>query len=140
MQPDQSNTENNHQWPFGTCKIVGDSIVPGTDERCFWKKNRLVKLRDFRGARINDLKHHHIMQKEPDSIFLHVGTNDGASDTGRQILDDLLQLKNFILNTISNSKVIIFKPAMHLDNGKPAITFRNLIEHLSQLEVDCIDN
>lgn len=98
-------------------------------------------MRHLRDATIDDLKHHPIpiVKKERDSISLHVRTNDAASNIWRQILDGLLQLKNFILNIISSRKLIIFKPAMRLGNGNVAITIRTLNSYLSQL-VDCIDN
>ena len=53
--------EIKHTWPAGTCVIMGDSIITGIDE------------------------------KRPDVIILHVGTNESASRTSHEILDDLSQ-------------------------------------------------
>ena len=47
-----------HAWPAGTCLVVGDSISTGIDEKRLSRSNQVVNLRDFRGAAIDDLKHH----------------------------------------------------------------------------------
>ena len=131
-----------HTWPAGTCLIVGDSILTGIDEKRLSNKNQLVKVRDFRGATIDDLKHHLVplLKKEPDNIILHIGTNDSTSKTSREILDGLLQLKQLITTTLPNSKVILSRPTLRIDNGKAALTLANLNNHLEQLEIDFIDN
>ena len=51
-----------------------------------------------------------------------------------------MQLKISVLNTIPNCKMIISKSAVCVENGKAAITIRNLNAHLSQLALDLIDN
>ena len=81
-----------HAWPTGTCLIVGDSILTGIDEKRLSRNNQVVKVRDFRGATIDDLKHHLVplLKKKPEHIILHIGTNDAVSKTSRQILDELL--------------------------------------------------
>ena len=42
----------------GTCLIVRDSILTGINEKRLSRNNQVVKVRDFRGATIDDLKHH----------------------------------------------------------------------------------
>ena len=99
----------------------------------------MVKVHNFRDTTIDDLKDHliPIIKKEPDTIIFHVGMNDVTSKTSRQVLDDLLQLKIIILNTITHYQVIILRPTMRLDNGKAAITICNPNAHLSQLQLSC---
>ena len=132
----------NHFWPPGTCVIVGDSIITGIEENRFQNIGHKVKIFDYRGATIDDLHHHIIplLKKKPDHLILHAGTNDAVSKTSRQILDDLLQLKNEVLKTLPNCNVIISKPTIRIDNGKAALTLRNLNQHLTELKVDSIDN
>ena len=77
--------------PTGTCLIVEDSILTGIDEKRLSRKNQVVKVRYFRGATIDDLKHH--LLPEHEHIILHIGTNYAVSKTSRKILDELLQLK-----------------------------------------------
>ena len=55
-----------------------------------------MNVHDFRGAILVGINHHIIpifkKKKKLDVIFFHVGTNDSASRTSREILNDLLQL------------------------------------------------
>ena len=59
------------------------------------RNNQVLKVRDFRGATIGDLKHHlvSLLKKKAEQIILHIGTNDAVSKTSGQIVDELLQLK-----------------------------------------------
>ena len=131
-----------HAWPAGTCLIVGDSILTGIDEKRLSRNNQVVKVRDFRGATIDDLKHHLVplLKKKPEHIILHIGTNDAVSKTSRQIYDELLQLKQYIINTLPTCRVIVSRPTIRTDNGKAALTLSNFNKLLGQLEVDFIDN
>ena len=104
---DKANNEETsgnfkHAWLAGTCLIVGDSILTGIDEKRLSRNNQVVKVRDFRGATSDDLKHHLVplLKKKPEHIILHIGTNDAVSKTSRQIPDELLQLKQYIINTL----------------------------------------
>ena len=112
-----------HAWPAGTCLIVGDSILTGIDEKRLLRNNQVVKVRDFRDATIDDLKHHLVplLKKKPEHIILHNGTNDAVSKTSRRILDDLLQLKQNIINTLPTCRVIVFRPTIRTDGKAPLI-------------------
>ena len=136
------SSRDNHHWPAVTCAIIGDSILTGMEDNRFQNIGRKVKIFDHSSATIDDLHHHiiPILKRKPDHIIINVGTNDAVFKTSRQILDDLLQLKNEILKTLPNCNVIISKPTMRVDNGKAALTLKHLNEHLSQLKVDSIDN
>ena len=131
-----------HAWPAGTFLIVGDSILTGIDEKRVSRNNQVVKDRDFRGATIDDLKHHLVplLKKKPEHIILHTGTNDAVSKTSRQIFDELLQLKQSILNTLPACRAIVYRPTIRSNNGKAALTLSNFNKLLGQLEVDFIDN
>ena len=52
-----SPKEIKHTRPAGTCVIVGDSIITRIAEKRL-SKNRLVKVHDFRGVTLADIKHH----------------------------------------------------------------------------------
>ena len=73
-------------------------------------------------ATLADINHHiiPILNKNPDVIVLHVGTNDFATRTSREIFDDLLLLKGVISKTLPNYKVIFLQPTLQMDNGKAA--------------------
>lgn len=55
---DQTPCNFKHAWLAGTCFIVVDSILTGTNENRLTRNNRVVKVRDFTGAAIDDLKYH----------------------------------------------------------------------------------
>ena len=131
-----------HAWLAGTCLIVGDSILTGIDEKRLSRNNQVVKVRDFRGATIDDLKHHLVplLKKKPEHIILHIGTSDAVSKTFRQILDKLLQLKQYIINTLPTCRVIVSRPTIRTDNGKAALTLSNFNKLLRQLQLDFTDN
>ena len=97
-----------HAWPARTCLIAGDSILTETDEKRLSGNNQVVKVRDFRVTTIDDLKHHlfPLLKKRPEHIILHIGTNDAVSKTSRQILDKLLQLEQYIINTWPTCRVM----------------------------------
>ena len=120
---DETPSNFKHAWPAGTCLIVGDSILTGIDEKRLSRNNQVVKVRDFRGATIDDLKHHLVplLKKKPEHIILHIGTNDAVSKTSRQILDELLQLKQYIINTLPTCRVIVSRPTIRTDGKAPLI-------------------
>ena len=102
----------------------------------------MVKVRDFRGATIDDLKHHLVplLKKKAEHIILHIGTNDAVSKTSRQILDELLQLKQHIINTLPTCRVIVSRIMIRTDNGKAALTLSNFNKLFAQFEVDFINH
>ena len=105
-------------------------------------KNCLVKVHDFRGATLADISHHimPILQKKLEVIILHVETNDSVFITSCEILDDLLQLKSAITETLPNCHTIFSQPTLRVDNGKAALTLHRLNEHFSELNLDVVNN
>ena len=130
---DETPSNFKHAWPAGTCLIVGDSILTGIDEKRLLRNNQVVKVQDFRDATIDDLKHHLVplLKKKPEHIILHNGTNDAVSKTSRRILDDLLQLKQNIINTLPTCRVIVSRPTIRTD-GKAPLTLSNFNKLLGQ--------
>ena len=126
---------------FNTCVITGDSIINGVDERKI-SSSRKVKVRSFPGARIQDMYHYlmPIIEKEPDYIILHIGTNDAVTSEPQQIVDDLLALKLFVKEKLKNCKVIISLPTKRTDNAKAASRNLVVIQKLLQLKIQTMDN
>ena len=81
----------------GTCAIVSDSMLHGIDERPI-SKTHPVKVRFFPGAHIKNMYHYliPILERKPEHLIPHVGTNDAADSSHQQIVNDLLALKQFI--------------------------------------------
>ena len=57
-----------------------------------------------------------------------------------QILDELLQLKQYFTNMLPTFRVIISRPIMGTNDEKAALTLSNLNKHFGQLEAEFIDN
>ena len=106
------------------------------------RKGRVVKVHNFRGATVDDMKHHVIplLRKEPSFIIIHAGTNDAPYLTSRKILHNLITLKSFITDKLPNCKVVTSTPTLRRDNGKAVLTVSQLTNHLLQLGMDIIDN
>ena len=66
-------------------------------------KTHPVKVRFFPGARIKDMYHYLILilEKKPEHLILLVGTNDAEDSSHQQIVNDLLALKQFIKEKIT---------------------------------------
>ena len=83
-------------------------MISGIDQQRLSVKGRIIKVRSFPGSTIND-KYDYIkplFKKNPDSVILHVGTNDAPNSTSRTILDNMLSLKSFIEKTLPRRKYV----------------------------------
>ena len=85
----ESLSKQKHQglYPNETIVIVGDSIISAIIEERINKKDRPVKVRNFLVATVADMKHYLIpvIQKQPDNVVLHVGTNDAKNLPSRVV-------------------------------------------------------
>ena len=119
----QTNNEERqdvHQWPRGTVAIIGDSMVSGLKQELLSNKKHQVKVRCCRGTTVEDMFDYvkPILKRKPDSVVLHVGTNNARDMTSRNILDKLLQLKTAVFHSGENCKVISSQPMTRVDDGK----------------------
>ena len=140
--PLNNQKENNEKYPENTIVIAGDSIINGIMEERLNRKDVTVKVLKFPGADVDELRHRliPILKKRPAHLFLHGGTNDAVSSTSREILDKLLSLKSMIINKLPNCKVYISTPTFRSDIGKATLTVKQLTNHLTNLEIDLVDN
>ena len=99
-------------------------------------------LHNFRGATVDDMKHHVILllRKESSFVIIHAGTNDAPYLTSRKILDSLLTLKSFVTDNLPNCNVVISTRTLRNDDGKAALTVSQLTNYLLQLDIDIIYN
>ena len=80
-----------------------------------------------------------LLKQNPDNI-LHVGNNNSVNDTSRDILNEILSLKNFIEKLCTTWKVIVSNLIYRSDNGKASLTVKNVNHHLHALNIDVVDN
>ena len=121
--------------------IIEDSILNGLIEENISKQHN-VKIRKFPRTTVDDLIYHihPILRNQPKHIIINIGTNNATRSTSREILDKLLKLKALIKETLPGTEITISKPTIRSDNGKGALTVRNLCDHLLDLNMDILDN
>ena len=87
------------------------------------RRSRKVKVRFLPGAKIEDLTFHLIphLNKKPDSIVIHIGTNDGPYSNEKAI-------KELIKSHHSDCKnIFISSPILRTDNKKAANVLKSYI-------------
>ena len=131
-----------HKWSKNTTLIVGDSMISGIDETMISRKGRIVKVRPFSGATIEDMYDYlkPMLRKCPDNIILHVGTNNAAREPARTVFDKLLSLKSFIEKTLPNCKISMSNLIKRTDSNEAAKTVDKVNELLFTLQLDIVDN
>ena len=99
--------------------IAGDSILNGTDGSLLSRK-RLVKVKQFPGATITDMYDHltPILNRHPEFLILHIGTNGTSKGMPNEIVDKLLALKRFAVSQNKECQVIISTLTMYVDSSK----------------------
>ena len=111
----QSLNRNNDKWKEYTTLIVGDSLILGIGEvrisgvdnhRKYKKRN--IKIRLFRGAGEISMFDYikPLLKKCPTNIIIHIATNDTVCKQSRDILNEMLALKRFILSKLPTVNVI----------------------------------
>ena len=71
---------------------------------------------------------------------MHVGTYNWVNETSRDILNEILSLKNFIEKLCPTCKVIVSSSIYQSDDGKASLTVKNVNGHLDALNVYVVDN
>ena len=126
-----------HQWKPNTVLIAGDSTLNGIMEK---RMGQNIKVRAFPGARVNDMFSYLIplLKKNPKYVILHVGTNDTVNNSTEEILNKILQLKNYVEKALPESVVIISHPTIRIDDIKANNILTKLRENLEVLNIKCI--
>ena len=81
-----------------------------------------------------------LLEKMPDYVILHVGTNDAIDYEANDIVKKILQVKEFIKLRVPNCKVIISKPIKRHDNDNASHTMEEVISQFQKLTIDIIGN
>ena len=118
---------------------MGDSLISGLLEN---KMGTNVKVRSFSGVLVKDFYNYLIplLKKCPSNIILMAGTNDAVMSTSTAILQELLLLKAWIIETLPGVNVCISCPTVRWNNSKAKITIHHLRNKLSGLNIDYIAN
>ena len=81
----------------------------------------------------------YLADSEAAKIFNYSHKN-AVKFTSREILNKLLQLKSFMQEKLPDAEIILSTPTLRSDNGKAALTVRQLTNHLINLKIDILDN
>ena len=85
--------------PKESCLVIGDSMLEGLERKM--SNKRVVKVRNFLGATTDDMYHYLmlLLQKQPNNVILHVGTNDASSCNSLKTLNNILKLRSLIFQS-----------------------------------------
>ena len=81
-----------------------------------------------------------LLKQNPDNIIFHVRTNNWVSETSRDILNEILSLRNLIEKLCPTCKIIVSNLIYRSDNRKASLTVKNVNDHLDALNTDVVDN
>ena len=113
--------QNNEEWKKGYTLILGNSTIPGLIEK---KLSRNCKM------------YHHgilLLEKKPENIILHLGTNDSPYKSDTDILKDLIELKDLILGKLPNCKNIkLLSTTVHTDRENAKKNNENLTNRVKE--------
>ena len=101
-----------------------------------------VKVQPFPGAKTEDMFHYlvSLLEKMPDYVILHVGTNDAMDYEASAIVKKILQVKEFIKLRVPNCKVIISRPIKRHDNDNASRVIEEVMAQFQKLTIDLIGN
>ena len=82
--------------------------------------NERVSSKSFSGATCKDMKHYIVstLEKKPDELILHIGTNDLKDRAPKEVVRDIMALKDFIVKKSPRTKVTISELTLRTDNKK----------------------
>ena len=103
---------------------------------------RLVKVRSFGGARIEDMIFYvtPLLRKLPSVVVLHVCCNNTDVSNAQQIVEGLMELKKYIEEQVPGVRVIFSTPTIRVDNNIAAKTLEQVTGILKNRLVELIDN
>ena len=141
VQPSSTCRRPDGAWPKGTVLIAGDSIIGGIEERRLTGR-RVVKVRSFGGARIDDMVFYitPLLRKLPSVVILHVSCNNSDVCDAEHIVDGLLDLKTYIEDQVPGVRVILSTPTIRSDNNIAAKILEQVTGILKSKSVEIIDN
>ena len=126
------------KWKKGTTLIMGDSILSGLREHKM-SHRRSLKVRYFPAARIADMKHYSVplLMKQPQSIIMHIGTNDAPFLTSENMFKELKELRDFILKFLPDVKLISATLVIKKDKSNANENNKKCINCLKKAKFDC---
>ena len=96
--------------------------------------NERVVSKSFSGATCKDMKHYIVptLEKKPDELILHIGTNDLKDRAPKEIVRDIMALKEFVVKSSPQTKVTISELVLRTDDKKLNDKVKNVNELLKK--------
>ena len=85
--------------------------------------NNHVVVKSFAGATIEDMEDYlkPVIRKEPETIVLHIGTNDLRNLSPKQVAEGITNLGSQINEESPNTNIVIFSILLRTDNSQLAV-------------------
>ena len=80
-----------------------------------------------------------LIQKQPDNVILHVGTNDASFCNSSEIVNNILKLRSFISQKLPNANITLSKLIMGSDTAAGKVTIEKVSKQLNDFDFDMID-
>ncbi|CAB4008485.1 Hypothetical predicted protein [Paramuricea clavata] len=109
--------------------IVGDSIVKGLQQHKLSKAAKQnVGVKCFPGATVGDMSDYikPVLRRTPDTVILHVGTNNATNKEASQIVNDIDKLCQEVKEIDPNVEIILSELTNREDNAKAKTTVQEL--------------
>ena len=112
-----------------------------TEDNDFTVNDR-VHSSSFPVVKCDDFYHYAItlINKKPDRTVLHIGTNNTPYCMPEKMVDQILGLKNFILQKLPTCEIIISTPTLRTDNTTANNRNNLFVNHLKKLNIKLILN
>ena len=81
-----------------------------------------------------------LIQKQPDNVILHVGTNEASSCNSSKIVSNILKLRSLISQKLPNANIVLSKPIMRSDTAAGKVTTEEVNKQVNDFEINMIDN
>ena len=110
LNPDLVSSSKNDQTPSKKVTLVaGDSILKNIHGWRLSNSDNHVVVKSFAGATISDMEDFlkPVIRKKPNSIILHVGTNDIEHDTAKRVAEGVLNLAIQVTENSPSTEIVI---------------------------------
>ena len=114
--------------------LVGDSKIKNVQEIKLAKTvGHRVVVKPFPGATIRDMRSHVVptIEKTPDQICLHVGTNDLKSSTPNDVADAIIDLAREVEDASESELVLSELTARNVDYSDAVQAVNNFVSKTS---------
>ena len=81
-----------------------------------------------------------LIQKQPDNVILHIGTNDASSCNSSEIAKNIWKLRSFRSQKLPNANIVLSNLIMRSDTAAGKATIEEVNKELNDFDFDMIDN